>query len=185
MEGAIGYKVIIGNGFNYEHFSVGNVTNWTTKGKNIFPTEEEIKEGNYKFHRDGKGVEFANNPRDLYENGFQAGSTFGLRDQEKYIVRVAAIYPVGDGPTSDITDAYMPLETSNPPRGTVYANDGNANTGFVNLRWDIIDGADGYEVGVFNGATYTWYDVGDAISWTTRNKGIWPTMEEIQSGKSM
>ncbi|MBC2195270.1 hypothetical protein HCB32_09270 [Listeria booriae] len=185
MEGAIGYKVIIGNGFNYEHFSVGNVTNWTTKGKNIFPTEEEIKEGNYKFHRDGKGVEFANNPRDLYENGFQAGSTFGLRDQEKYIVRVAAIYPVGGGPTSDITDAYMPLETSNPPRGTVYANDGNANTGFVNLRWDIIDGADGYEVGVFNGATYTWYDVGDAISWTTRNKGIWPTMEEIQSGKSM
>ncbi|MBC1937903.1 hypothetical protein HCA69_16190 [Listeria grandensis] len=84
---------------NYEYFSVGNVTSWTTKGKGIFPTKAELDKGLYRFHTDGKGVEFANDPTPLYENTFKAGTTWTLRGQKKYIVRILAIYASGDGPT--------------------------------------------------------------------------------------
>ncbi|MBC1795344.1 amidase domain-containing protein [Listeria booriae] len=179
---AIDYKVVIGNGYNYEYFNTGNVTNWSTKGKNIFPTQEEIDEGKYKFHKDGMGEEFANNPRDLYENGFIAGSTFGLRNQEKYIVRILPVYNWGDGVSSDITDAYMPLETPAAPMGQAYANAIGTDSGYVILDWDDIEGADGYKVTIFDGKKNVYFDVGSETSWTTKGKGIWPTKQEITKG---
>ncbi|MBC1911208.1 DNRLRE domain-containing protein [Listeria booriae] len=181
---AIDYKVVIGNGYNYEYFNTGNVTNWSTKGKNIFPTQEEIDEGKYKFHKDGMGEEFANNPRDLYENGFIAGSTFGLRNQEKYIVRILPVYNWGDGVSSDITDAYMPLETPAPPEGAMYPYNDTLESGYVHLYWEEIEGADGYEVGLFNGKSYTWFDAGNQTDWSTKGKKIWPSKQEITAGKS-
>ncbi|MBC1306445.1 DNRLRE domain-containing protein [Listeria booriae] len=180
---AIDYKVVIGNGYNYEYFNTGNVTNWSTRGKNIFPTQEEIDEGKYKFHKDGMGEEFANNPRDLYENGFIAGSTFGLRNQEKYIVRILPVYNWGDGVSSDITDAYMPLETPAPPEGAMYPYDDTLESGYVHLYWEEIEGADGYEVGLFNGKSYTWFDAGNQTDWSTKGKKIWPSKQEITAGK--
>lgn len=181
---AIDYKVVIGNGYNYEYFNTGNVTNWSMKGKNIFPTQEEIDEGKYKFHKDGMGEEFANNPRDLYENGFIAGSTFGLRNQEKYIVRILPVYNWGDGVSSDITDAYMPLETPAPPEGAMYPYDDTIESGYVHLYWEEIEGADGYEVGLFNGKSYTWFDAGNQTDWSTKGRKIWPSKQEITAGKS-
>ncbi|MBC2315324.1 DUF1175 family protein [Listeria booriae] len=180
---AIDYKVVIGNGYNYEYFNTGNVTNWSTKGKNIFPTQEEIDEGKYKFHKDGMGEEFANNPRDLYENGFIAGSTFGLRNQEKYIVRILPVYNWGDGVSSDITDAYMPLETPAPPEGAMYPYDDTLESGYVHLYWEEIEGADGYEVGLFNGKSYTWFDAGNQTDWSTKGRKIWPDRAEIATGQ--
>lgn len=182
VSGAVDYKVVISNGYNYEYFNTGNVTSWSTKGKKIFPTQEEIDNGQYKFHKDGTGVEFANDPRDLYENGYQAGSTFGLRDQEKYIVRILAVYPWGDGPTSDITSSYMPLATPAPPTGDAYANAKGTNSGYVSLTWEEVEGADGYKVTIFDGKKNVYFDVGEALSWTTKGVGIWPTQQAIDNG---
>ncbi|MBC1490835.1 hypothetical protein HCI99_03260 [Listeria booriae] len=182
VSGAIDYKIVIGNGYNYEYFNTGNVTSWSTKGKKIFPTQEEIDNGQYKFHKDGTGEEFANDPRALYENGYQAGSTFGLRDQEKYIIRVLAVYPWGDGVTSDITNAYMPLATPAPPTGEAYANAEGTNSGYVTLGWDEVEGADGYKITIFDGKKNVYFDVGEALSWTTKGVGIWPTQQAIENG---
>lgn len=182
VAGAIDYKVVISNGYNYEYFNTGNTTNWTTKGKGIFPTQAEIANKQYKFHQDGKGVEFASDPRALYENGYQAGSTFGLRNQEKYIVRILAVYPWGDGVTSDITNSYMPLETMSPPMGQAYANAKGTNTGYVNLEWPEVAGADGYRVTIFDGKKNIYFDAGEETSWTTKGKGIWPSQQEVEAG---
>ncbi|WP_036076535.1 DUF6531 domain-containing protein [Listeria cornellensis] len=182
VPGAIDYKVVIGNGYNYEYFNTGNVTSWSTKGKNIFPTQAEIANKQYKFHQDGKGVEFASDPRALYENGYQAGSTFGLRNQEKYIVRILAVYPWGDSPTSDITDVYMPLETPAPPNGRAYANLEGSNSGYVQLNWEQVANAEGYKVSIFDGKKNVLFDVGNTNSWTSQGKGIWPTEAEVAGG---
>ncbi|MBA3926359.1 DNRLRE domain-containing protein [Listeria rustica] len=182
VPGATGYKVIMANGYNYEQIPVGNVTSWSTKGKGIFPTQAELDEGEFDFHTDGKGAEFANDPRELYENGFQYGSTFGLRNQQKYIVRVLATFPGGDSPTSDITDVYMPIETPAAPTGKAYANLAGTNTGYVQVNWAPVANAEGYIVTMFDGKKDVEFDVGNKTSWTTQHKGLWPTQAEIAAG---
>lgn len=182
VPGAIDYKVVIGNGYNYEYFNTGNVTNWSTKGKKIFPTQEEIDNKQYKFHQDGKGAEFANDPRALYENGFQAGSTFGLRNQTKYIVRILAVYSWGDGQASDITDATMPVEQMAKPNVTSHKDEVTGKS-YLDISWRLASGATSYKVGFFNGYNYQYYDVGNSTKWSTKEQPIWPTREEIDAGK--
>lgn len=53
----------------------------------------------------------------------------------------------------------------------------------MELNWEKSPMADGYKVLVFNGKAYEEYDVGAETKWTTQNKGIWPTKEEIAEGK--
>ncbi|EUJ41324.1 DNRLRE domain-containing protein, partial [Listeria rocourtiae] len=182
VPGATGYKVILSNGYNYQQFPVGNVTSWTSKGKGIFPTQAELDEGEFDFHTDGKGTEFANDPRELYENGYQAGSTFGLRNQQKYIVRILATFPGGDSPTSDITDVYMPIETPATPTGKAYANLAGTNTGYVQVNWAPVANAEGYIITMFDGKKDVEFDVGNKTTWTTQNKGLWPTNAEVAAG---
>ncbi|MBC1983164.1 hypothetical protein [Listeria booriae] len=183
VSGAIDYKVVISNGYNYEYFNTGNVTNWSTKGKGIFPTQAEIVNKQYKFHQDGKGVEFASDPRALYENGYQAGSTFGLRNQKKYIVRILAVYPWGDGPTSDITDAVMPVEQMAKPTVTSYRSENDGNTGYLNVSWQPVTDAISYKVGLFNGFNYQYVNVGKATNWSTKGKKLWASNEDIANDK--
>ncbi|WP_185376633.1 HNH endonuclease [Listeria booriae] len=183
VPGAIGYKVVIGNGYNYEYFNTGNTTSWTTKGKGIFPSQAEIANKQYKFHQDGKGVEFASDPRALYENGYQAGSTFGLRNQKKYIIRILAVYPWGDGPTSDITDAIMPIEQMAKPTVTSHRSDSDENTGYLNVSWKPVTDAVSYKIGLFNGYNYDYIDVGKTTNWSTKGKRLWATDEDLATGK--
>ncbi|KGL43581.1 hypothetical protein [Listeria newyorkensis] len=182
VSGAIDYKVVISNGYNYEYFNTGNVTNWSTKGKNIFPTQAEIANKQYKFHQDGKGVEFASDPRALYENGYQAGSTFGLRNQKKYIVRILAVYPWGDGPTSDITDAIMPIEQMAKPTVTSYRSEEDASKGYLDVSWQPVADAISYKVGLFNGFNYQYVNVGKTTNWSTKGKKLWASKTDIANG---
>ncbi|MBC2116350.1 hypothetical protein [Listeria booriae] len=182
VSGAIDYKVVICNGYNYEYFNTGNVTNWSTKGKKIFPTQAEITNKQYKFHQDGKGVEFASDPRALYENGYQAGSTFGLRNQTKYIVRILAVYPWGDGPTSDITDAIMPIEQMTKPMVTSYRSEDDASTGYLDVSWQPVVDAVSYKIGLFNGFNYQYVNVGKTTSWSTKGKKLWASKTDIANG---
>ncbi|EUJ21689.1 wall-associated protein [Listeria grandensis FSL F6-0971] len=182
VSGAIDYKVVISNGYNYEYFNTGNVTNWSTKGKKIFPTQSEIANKQYKFHQDGKGVEFASDPRALYENGYQAGSTFGLRNQKKYIVRILAVYPWGDGPTSDITDASMPIEQMAKPTVTSYRSEEDASKGYLDVSWQPVADAISYKVGLFNGFNYQYVNVGKTTNWSTKGKKLWASKTDIANG---
>ncbi|MBC2371438.1 hypothetical protein HBP98_05380 [Listeria booriae] len=182
VSGAIDYKVVISNGYNYEYFNTGNVTNWSTKGKKIFPTQAEITNKQYKFHQDGKGVEFASDPRALYENGYQAGSTFGLRNQKKYIVRILAVYPWGDGPTSDITDAVMPIEQMAKPTVTSYRSEDDASTGYLDVSWQPVTDAVSYKIGLFNGFNYQYVNVGKTTNWSTKGKKLWASKTDIANG---
>ncbi|MBC1435784.1 hypothetical protein HB848_10570 [Listeria rocourtiae] len=182
VPGAIDYKVVIGNGYNYEYFNTGNVTSWSTKGKGIFPTQAEIANKQYKFHQDGKGVEFASDPRALYENGYQAGSTFGLRNQKKYIIRILAVYPWGDGPTSDITDAIMPIEQMAKPTVTSYRSEEDASKGYLDVSWQPVADAISYKVGLFNGFNYQYVNVGKTTNWSTKGKKLWASKTDIANG---
>ncbi|MBC1558641.1 hypothetical protein HB911_08015 [Listeria booriae] len=182
VSGAIDYKVVISNGYNYEYFNTGNVTNWSTKGKKIFPTQAEIINKQYKFHQDGKGVEFASDPRALYENGYQAGSTFGLRNQTKYIVRILAVYPWGDGQTSDITDAIMPVEQMSKPTVASYRTENDTSTGYLDVSWRPVADAVSYKIGLFNGFNYQYVNVGKTTNWSTKGKKLWATNTDIANG---
>ncbi|MBD1371037.1 RHS repeat protein [Hazenella sp. IB182357] len=75
------------------------------------------------------------------------------------------------------------LPTPNTPTGITYANWVGSDSGFVDLNWDAIPGATGYYVWIFNGKEYQKFDVGNVTSWSTHNKGIWPTTDEITAGK--
>ncbi|MBC1887000.1 hypothetical protein HCA63_01420 [Listeria booriae] len=183
MPGATGYKVVIGNGYNYEYFTVGNITSWSTKGKNIFPTKAELDKGLYRFHTDGKGTEFANDPTQLYENTYKAGTTWVLRGQKKYLIRVMAIYTAGDGVTSDITEATMPIEQMTSPTIASHKIETNPSKGYMDLSWKAVPEAVSYKVGFFNGYNYQYINVGKVTNWSTKGKKIWATDEEIATGK--
>ena len=66
---------------------------------------------------------------------------------------------------------------------TPVGNGTNSGTGYVNLSWNAVDGADRYYVGILNGKEYEYYDVGNTTSWSTHNMAIWPTQSEISSGR--
>lgn len=60
VPGATSYNIVISNGYNYEYINTkSTATTWSTKGKKISPTNDEIANGEFEFHHDGKGTEFA------------------------------------------------------------------------------------------------------------------------------
>lgn len=76
------------NGKNHDVFDVGNVTKWSTQGKKIYPTADELKSGRYQFHTDGKGEELVLNPSQLYQNA-------GDFRSDKYWVHIQAYSNIG------------------------------------------------------------------------------------------
>lgn len=58
----------------------------------------------------------------------------------------------------------------------------NSGKGVIELSWFPVQGANGYKILMFNGKDYEEIDVGDSLSWSSRNKNIWPTAEQIKNG---
>ncbi|SFS88826.1 RHS repeat-associated core domain-containing protein [Marininema halotolerans] len=71
----------------------------------------------------------------------------------------------------------------NVPKGLAYSNWVGSDNGFIDLKWDLVQTATGYYVWIYNGKTYQKIDVGNATSFSTYNKNIWPTPEEVEAGK--
>ncbi|WP_242311941.1 DNRLRE domain-containing protein [Bacillus cereus group sp. BfR-BA-01331] len=184
VPGVTEYKVAIFNGYDYEYISVGNVTNWTTKDKKIFPTSEEIAQGRYWLHDDGQGTEAPTNPGQMYKNAYQAGGPYGdYSGRSSYWIRIVAEYPFGDSPLSDGVVPFIPLEQVKKPDGSAYINATDQTTGYVTLKWDAVPAAAGYKVWVYNGKDYEAFDVGNKTNWTTQNENIWLTRDEIAKGQ--
>lgn len=59
-------------------------------------------------------------------------------------------------------------------------DDGSA---YVNLWWNPVAGATSYNVAIYNGHEYQYFNVGNVTHWTSEGKGIWPTSSEVSSGK--
>ncbi|KPU51807.1 DNRLRE domain-containing protein [Bacillus wiedmannii] len=184
VPGATGYNIAIFNGYDYEYIPVGNVTSWTTKDKKIFPTPEEIAQGRYWIHDDGKGAEAPTNPGQIYKNAYQAGGPYGdYSGRSSYWIRIVEEYPFGDSPLSDGVVPFIPLEQVKKPDGSAYINATDQTTGYVTLKWDAVPAAAGYKVWIYNGKDYEAFDVGNKTNWTTQNEKIWPTKDEIAKGQ--
>ncbi|GGA45255.1 hypothetical protein GCM10007416_17960 [Kroppenstedtia guangzhouensis] len=87
------------------------------------------------------------------------------------------------------TGKYTPrLEVSyspkpEPPTGTVVGNGPGSKTGYINLKWNRVPGAEGYKILIFNGKSYDIVDVGDVTRWSTKGKKLWPTASQIEAGE--
>jgi len=173
VRGASSYTVWIYNGKSYEAFDVGNVTSWSTKNKKIWPTAT----GRYLLHHDGKGSELPVDPSQVYKN---SGGSYP--NTTHYWFRISATYPLGESAMSGAATPSI-LGLPSAPTGQSYPNVSSSQSGYVNLNWSEVKGATGYLVWVFNGKSYEAYDVGDTDSWTTQNKGIWPTQAELDTGR--
>lgn len=182
--GAISYKVGIFNGHTYDFINVGNVTSWSTKGKKIWATSEEIAVGKFYLKTNGTGEELPIDPTKTYHNAFLA---FGNASNDyssnfSYYVRVIAVYQNGESPVSEAGISIMPLMAI--PDSQMYTPVIDVTTGAIELDWQKVVGAKGYKVWIFNGKTYQYFDVGSALEWTTLESGIWPTVSEISQGKT-
>lgn len=171
---AVGYKVWIYNGLEYESFNVGNTTTWSTKGKNIWPTTATGYKLNHSGgQKEGYG-ELVTDPSQVYKN---SGGNYP--SAKHYWFRVSAIFDSGAesnmSPPSNPTILKVPAS----PIGVMYSSASNSTDGHVDLKWNAVENATGYMVWMFNGAKYESFDVGNTLSWNSKNRGVWPTASEI------
>lgn len=103
---------------------------------------------------------------------------------------------VGLGSSDQHTDAELPtrvefsityreIDSGKDPGLTLtpHGNEANSGTGYVDVSWKKIPGAEAYYVGIFDGKAYEYFFVGNTTSFTTHGKGLWPTKEEVASGR--
>ncbi|EOU98871.1 hypothetical protein WG7_05273, partial [Escherichia coli KTE38] len=183
VSGATSYKVLIFNGKEYETINVGDVSSWSTKGQKLWPTSAQVDLGEYKLKTNQTGTEFAFNPNPVYQNAAKVGGTYG--NKRNYAIKIVAVYPGGESPQSSAAIPFMPMEKPKVPTGRPYANAPKEKSGYVNLEWTPVSDADGYKILLFNGKSYEQVDdvPADQLTWTTQNKGLWPTVQQIEDGK--
>lgn len=179
VNGATGYYVWIFNGTAYEKKYIGNVTNWSSLGKGIWPTDAEVQSGRYQLHiNDTSGTDLPFDPSPVYGNSGGKYTT-----NQNYWCRITAKF--ANGQESDVSDAVMPtipLPKVTVPVGSATINSDNNNTGYFSLKWNPVDGATGYKVWIFNGLEYQAIKVGNVTEWSTKGQKIWPTQSEIENG---
>lgn len=172
VEGATSYDLQLFNGNNYERFSVGNSTSWSTKGKNIFPLPyqvEEIKAGQesiFKFK--GDGTDFMADPRAFYS---KSGTKYA--NVKNYYVKVIAKSSKGESLPSAFTRIYIPAAVPDVKFKGVLVSTDNA---YIHAEWKKEDDVDGYVVTMFNGKEKQIVARLDksATTWSTKDKKIWP-----------
>ncbi len=178
---ATGYKVLIFNGLNYEEISVGDVLTWSSRNKKLWPTESQINEGEYNLRTDQTGGELAFDPSPVYNNAALYGGAYAGRTN--YWVRVKAIFPGGVSPQSQENTFYMPFAKPAVPSVIAYVNTPSEQSGYINLSWEDISGAETYDVYMFNGKDFQKVGSTNENNWTTQDKRIWPTQQQIDGGQ--
>ncbi|MFD4707504.1 hypothetical protein ACFWM3_22005 [Gottfriedia sp. NPDC058432] len=181
VEGITKYQVILFNGSIHSYWDVpADETTWTTKGKRMFPTLEQIEAGQVNFKRDNSGTDFLTDPSVLYKRAFEINGGLNYSENKSYYVRVTAVHSDGARPISYAVSSTIPLST---PEVTVSSVETYTKLkGSINLEWQPVIGATGYIIWMFNGKEYESFDIGNQTSWSTSNKGIWPTKDDILNG---
>lgn len=185
VPGAKDYIVYLYNGHSYQGFKAGNVTSWSTKGRKLWPTDEQLYNGSAELSTNAKGQELPVDPSETYQ---VSGGRYGTGT--KYWVRVAAVYDAGNSSMSAETMPYMPLSKPQGVNGAASINLDDA-TGYVSASWEPVEMATGYKVILYNGKTYE--QVADikvdpdkpdqALHWHSQGKKIWPTPADVAAGK--
>ncbi|MCH1625960.1 DNRLRE domain-containing protein [Fredinandcohnia quinoae] len=105
--------------------------------------------------------------------------TEGINSYKKFI---SSEYVIEDKfkPLLEVTYTLPLIQQTEGPSGNTNVYDDIK--GSVDLSWDSVPGAKGYKVWIFNGMEYEPFDVGNITTWSTAEKGIWPTDNEISSG---
>lgn len=67
-------------------------------------------------------------------------------------------------------------------KATGYGNGVNSQSGYIDVSWNSVPLASGYRLGISNGSTFQYIDVGNTTSYSTRGKKIWPTDAEMAAG---
>ncbi|PGZ99563.1 wall-associated protein, partial [Bacillus pseudomycoides] len=181
VPGAIGYRIGIFDGEDYNYYHVGNTTSWSTKDKKIWPSQDDVNRGRNTLHFDGLGGEFPTSPSRLYQNN---GYNEQGNDKHAYKVKVVAEYLHDElSPESDEEKVFIPLEAPKQPKSYAFPNLSGSNSGYIELNWDQIPGATGYRVIFYNGKNHDVFDVGNVTKWSTQGKKIYPTADELKSGR--
>lgn len=175
VAGASSYNIFIYNGTEYEKIDNVTGTSWSSKGKNIFPNETQLKaltmgeKGSLRENKDG--VQLPGDPSTLYKlvNTKYANS-------KRYYIKVTASSGKGESAGSPILSVYVP---TNNVSATVngYSDNRKEDSGFLFASWNKVIGAEGYGVYLFNGKDYELVDIldKDTTTWHSRDKKLWPT----------
>lgn len=178
VEGATSYDLMIFNGNNYERIPVGNVTEWTSKGKRLYPTEQQLEAntvGNTKLFRSQKdGRDFITDPRILYKKN---GSGTSYHKTKNYYAKVIAKSSKGESLPSDFVRIYFPvkeLDTKISYKLTTLTE------GNIQLEWSPREEASGYLIFMYNGKEHQLIDDLSASvnTWSTVDKFLWPKSQQ-------
>lgn len=112
VEGAEKYQVILFNGSYHSYWDVpATETSWTTQGKGMFPTPDQVEAGQVDFMRNGSGQEFIDEPSYLYLKANELNGGFDYSASNEYYIRLTAVYEDGATPISYATTVSIPLES--------------------------------------------------------------------------
>ncbi|WP_214770703.1 DNRLRE domain-containing protein [Exiguobacterium sp. s133] len=173
-EGATSYDLMIYNGTKYERIPVGNVTNWSSKGKRLFPTEEQLNSSSSEgtFRQKGDGRDFLSDPRSMY-------SSTGIKHEEttNYFVKLIAKSDKGESLPSPSLKIWFPTKSpSISGRGFAY-KDEMSERGYLTAAWNKIEDAAGYLILIDNGVTKQIVQqiASDTTYWSSLDSGLFPS----------
>lgn len=109
LDGVSKYQVILFNGSVHSYWDVpANTTVFTTQGKGMYQTEDQINSGQVNYRRDGKGTDFSVNPSNLYSKAFEVNGGLNYTDSTNFHVRVTAVFEDSASPISYATVVSFP-----------------------------------------------------------------------------
>ncbi|USK83143.1 DNRLRE domain-containing protein [Peribacillus asahii] len=174
---ATGYKVFIYNGRTYDAYPVGkSVTSVSTKGKKIWPTDEEIAAGMNTLH--SADLSSTGSPSIGAELPIDPGPTYG-NNSKRYSVRVKAVTALGDSPYSDVNYGYIPLLSPKNVKVTGDILDSVNNKGKLAVKWDAVEGAGAYQVQINTGEAYKTFTVKGDTNFDTTGISLFDNITDL------
>ena len=171
---AVSYNVYMFNGTEYQKIDTVKGTSWSSKGKKIFPTDEQLNQLSIgtknSLRTKNDGVELQGDASLLYEKVNPI-----YRNAKNYYFKVSAYSGKGESNQSDYLRVFAPTK-SVPVHLEGYADNRKEDSGFLFANWDKVNDADGYAIYLFNGKNYELVEVLDkeTTSWHSRDKKLWP-----------
>ncbi|WBL14599.1 Ig-like domain-containing protein [Sutcliffiella sp. NC1] len=127
--GVKGYKLSIFNGEEYETIDVGLTNEWSSLNKNLWPSKDEVSNGEYRLKLDQSGTNLPDHPSALYEN---AGGT--EKDPNRYYFKITAYNEFGESGASEEVSVAIPNRTAPPFVSNIHMTE--YDFGKVHLKWD-------------------------------------------------